>query len=386
MRIAFLNDTSDWYHWGCTATSQSIIRHLSQIASDVRCLSIRRTYNLSEVPADLGDFFSGRISPAFERANPDVLEILGESDVIVANGEGTLHGVRKASFNLLYLLLMAKHTLGKRVFIINHSMYPDSQSSSVSQLRRLGERAVGSALGSVMPAVLKSLSYEFYRRAYNQLDGAAFRETTSFAIARKLKLQTRIVSSFDCLPLSVAEAVYAKATAEKGRNRRVILAARGDMPQTYLEAMSNIARELQAGGFELEVLAGARASECKDERRLHAGLQETGIASTLYDASSLDEWLTRIGSATGIISGRFHHTIAAHMVETPSVLLDAMTPKLIGISRMLDLPSPRPHTHYLDSSKAADALRDMERCPILSAQRRQEILNLATENFRLLTG
>jgi hypothetical protein len=47
------------------------------------------------------------------------------ADLLVVNGEGTLHGVSDNVRGLLYFVYAAAQRLGKRVQIINHSCYPE---------------------------------------------------------------------------------------------------------------------------------------------------------------------------------------------------------------------------------------------------------------------
>ena len=42
---------------------------------------------------------------------------------------------------------------------------------------------------------------------------------------------------------------------------------------------------------------------------------------------TMSEWLDTIRSATLLVSGRFHYTIASCMLDTPCIVLDSNTPK-----------------------------------------------------------
>ena len=56
------------------------------------------------------------------------------------------------------------------------------------------------------------------------------------------------------------------------------------------------------------------------------------------NANSEMEWLTVICQAQLLISGRFHHSIAATCFKTPFIALDTNTPKLDALLEMLSLP------------------------------------------------
>ena len=58
----------------------------------------------------------------------------------------------------------------------------------------------------------------------------------------------------------------------------------------------------------------------------------------LINANSEKEWLATIDQARLLISGRFHHSIAAAFLKTPFVALQTNTPKLDALLEMLSLP------------------------------------------------
>jgi len=44
MKILLLNDTTNWYHFGCTATSTALIEKMKALGHKVTTLSITETY------------------------------------------------------------------------------------------------------------------------------------------------------------------------------------------------------------------------------------------------------------------------------------------------------------------------------------------------------
>lgn len=60
----------------------------------------------------------------------------------------------------------------------------------------------------------------------------------------------------------------------------------------------------------------------------------------IYQANSLDDWLQCIEKATILVSGRFHHTIAAACLGTHFITLNSNTPKMEGLMQALGLKKP----------------------------------------------
>lgn len=60
----------------------------------------------------------------------------------------------------------------------------------------------------------------------------------------------------------------------------------------------------------------------------------------LINASSMEEWLDTINHATFLVSGRFHHSIAAFCLNTPFIALNSNTHKVHAICAMLEQPEP----------------------------------------------
>jgi hypothetical protein len=65
-----------------------------------------------------------RAFATFAEENNELATALQETDIVVINGEGTLHGIRPAPLGLLYVAYIVKTFLAKDVQIINHSVYP----------------------------------------------------------------------------------------------------------------------------------------------------------------------------------------------------------------------------------------------------------------------
>ncbi len=60
----------------------------------------------------------------------------------------------------------------------------------------------------------------------------------------------------------------------------------------------------------------------------------------VVEATSLREWLTCIAQAQLLVSGRFHHTIAAAFLGVPCVLLESNTLKNLALAESLKIEPP----------------------------------------------
>lgn len=310
LKTAFLNDTSEWYHWGCTATSQAIKIKLAEKSSSVDSIPINEFYGLNSLPQSLDDFDSVEFFEKFCSSNAAVIEPIARADRVFANGEGTLHGVKPVTVGLLYVLYAAKRFLCKPFSIINHSCYPESSLN-------------------VTPGGVAEL---LYRKVYAEAAHVAVRELNSFELVRSLGLSP--VLSFDCLPLWVRNNFQGTVDVS---GERIVLAGSVSHGLNTILAYAELIRVLSEAGAEVVVLTGAKAFPAMDDNRFVNLLKEHSREGwKLMEACSLEEWLGCIASSQLLVSGRFHHTLAAISLGVPYVVLGSNTPKIEGIMKMLD--------------------------------------------------
>jgi len=60
----------------------------------------------------------------------------------------------------------------------------------------------------------------------------------------------------------------------------------------------------------------------------------------VYNAGSMKDWLGAIAGADGMISGRFHHSLAAAALGVPFITFPSNTPKIQATNEMLGLEPP----------------------------------------------
>src|SRR3984957_4182769 len=121
-KIVLFNDTSAWYHWGCTGTSTALKEGIQQLGFEIEAIPINTPYK--QIPSF--EFFDDQeMFTQFCDLNREIIEKIQHADAAVITGEGTFHDLRTRPMHLLYLAHLAKRYFGKHVEIINHSAYPN---------------------------------------------------------------------------------------------------------------------------------------------------------------------------------------------------------------------------------------------------------------------
>jgi len=307
-----LNDTTDWYHWGCTATSLGLKSLIGERYDLIDAIPIRTTNRLARPPNAPPQFHDAVFFKLHAAENADLYRRIERADCVFVHGEGTIHGLGRAAINLLYMAFAARRYVGKPVYVVNHSLYP--------QTGRAAEEASADA---------------FYRSIYAAFDYVAIRETLSKEIADRLGLAAAL--SFDCLPLTAERLFPAKPT----RGKTLAIAGSVAFDAAGLAALVAFANGMKRRGYQPVVVTGAQANPAADDVRFVAALRTHDTGDWSYvEAKSLEEWLTTIGSAALLVSGRFHHTLAAFAMQTPFVMLNSNTPKMNALAAMLGAPEP----------------------------------------------
>lgn len=310
VRTLLINDTSYWYHWGCSCTSLAIREQLRAQGRAVRGLPIDRLSGLQPLPASREQLDDAAVFARFRQANEGLCALIADADEIVINGEGSLHGATHTSISLLYLAWIARRHLDRPVRIINHSCYPTGSA-----------QLAGGAVE------------DFYRQVYQSLDAVVVREPVSAALLDQLGIPVTL--GFDCLPL------YADAHGAaimRTASERLLIAGSVAAGPAMVEACARLAISAQQAGLRPAFLFGANANLAADDREFARQLnQATGGRIELCHATSEAAWLAAIASARLLVSGRFHYSIAAACLGTPFIALDSNTPKMDGLMQTLGI-------------------------------------------------
>ena len=315
-RAILINDTTAWYHYGSSCTSLALHAMLRERFAEVASLTASRVASLDALPGTLDAFDADATWAAFREHNADVVAAIEAKDVVYVNGEGTLHGLGVAAVGLLYLCRIASIRLSKPVRVINHSCYPDGS---------------GDGFDASSPAA------ELYASVYRDLDDVAVREPRSAALLKEMGIEHR--QSFDCLPLFVDRFRPRMENREASSAGRVIIAGSVAWGQSdIVSQVAAFARQLAAQGRQPVVLLGAAGFMAADDVAFAATLRaEAGDDIEFRFARSEIEWLDEIAASDCVVSGRFHHTIAAAVLRVPFVVMDSNTPKIPALLNMLGI-------------------------------------------------
>ena len=355
-----LNDTSAWYHWGCSCTSIAIHQQLRLKWEFIQSIPIHETNALSPIPQTTEHFDDINFFQQFEKNNPRLIQKISNASYIYINGEGTLHNINQANLGLLYLAYIARYKFNKKVSIINHSCYPND-----GQL------------------ITDSLEFNIYQKIYRGLDYIAIREPTSLELMSKEGL--KITQSFDCLPLFIQQH-YQSAGVSKSNN--IIIAGSVNWGRETILQIKQLIIQLHKTGYTPCLLVGASAFTAGDDIRLVNELSTViGTECQLTYAHSEQQWLRTIDEAQLLISGRFHYTIAAAFLNTAFIVMESNTPKITGLLEMLQSNS----FISVEESQLADKLLTKANEIIngdipsmISPQLKNKLTALALNNFNEL--
>jgi tetratricopeptide (TPR) repeat protein/polysaccharide pyruvyl transferase WcaK-like protein len=307
-----LNDTYAWYHWGCTATSSALRRRIAELNFHRVSVPINTEFHC--VPRNLNDFDDPDFFRRARQTDARLFDTLEAADTVVINGEGTMHAVSERTASLLYIAYAAKQHLGKMVQIINHSAYPDDS-----------------------PEPSDSQAFHLYRGVYQALDFVAVREHLSHRLLRQADVDTTL--SFDCLPLTLRDEY--PGLSSKADSRTIVVAGSVAFPPSCASALADYLRAMRGRGYEIRVLVGALDLLASDDREFVEHLRKQGdLGWQLVRATSLRQWFDCLASARVLVSGRFHHTIAACCLGVPAVVLGSNTPKMQAVAETFGLEPP----------------------------------------------
>ncbi len=326
-KVVLFNDTFAWYHWGCTGTSIALKEKIESLGFDITSFPINETRSFKEIPP-FESFDDPECFNLFCENNKEAVEAIKNADAIVITGEGTIHDVRDGPRALFYLAHASKVFLGKHVEIINHSAYPkDDPALSSNLLQYFGKESAIQELARAQ---------SIYKSAYAKLDFVAIRE--SFSLEEMEKIGVPAVLSFDCLPLYIRDHYH---HPKQIKEKTLVLAGSVAYTESGALQLCRYLDETAQAGFKIKVLIGANAFPAKDDTAFVEFLTIHCKAPwELVNATSMDEWLDTINNATLLVSGRFHHSIAAFCLNTPFIALNSNTHKVHAICSMMGEAEP----------------------------------------------
>ncbi|MCR6654580.1 MAG: polysaccharide pyruvyl transferase family protein [Opitutus sp.] len=326
-----LNFTGNVYHWGCYGTSTEIYLSLVERGYSVTWLSVRYSRSCRPVPTNLAEFQSEEFRERFLKKNRALHHALKETDVVVVNGEGTLHGrENEAPRNLLYLMFLAATVYRKPVHLINHSFFP-------------ADHDVPDATADLL-----------YQTVASKLTAIVARDPISCRILRRLGVSH--VQSFDCLPRFLQRHDFRPGTSPSGP---VVVSGGVSLSEKAgaAEAVAQALRPAIEARREIVFLAGAKGQPDKGDRRCYEAFLARVPTMQWHEARSMESWVEAIRTSACLVSGRFHHSIAAMALGTPFVVFPSNTSKVEGICELVGMPPPIPYADPQFAEKIEDAVR-----------------------------
>lgn len=361
-RAALLvGDTHYWYHWGCACTSLGLHEGLRTCFETIRVLPLLRLHADGPVPDGMESLDSDEFFERFEKSYADIVAEIKATDCVIVNGEGSIHGTGPLPLRLLYLAYVAKTRYGKRVAVVNHSCYP----------------------GEAWLADGQTPATAYYAKVYSALDQAVVREEISFTNLVALGCEPSL--GCDCLPGFLSQ--HGGPAALK-RSRKVVFGGSVSWSAEMVICFVELARWAVKRGYALEILSGSKANLAGDEvgfvEALVLALERAGLAHNLLFPLSEKEWLSAIGSAALVVSGRFHYSIAAAFQGVPFLVAESNTAKITGLLAALalapDLVALPRSAYPTATQKARKLLRDAKNGRV-SPERLELLRNRTLLNF-----
>lgn len=351
----FLNDTFDDYHCGSSATSFVIRRYLSERFNNTESISINEIRSLQGETLRKSQFFDENYMNQFISDNKKIVDKIEQMDWIIINGEGCISVYNKDTCNMLYLIHIAKYKFHKHVAIINTSIY---RNNYVQDLTSEEQEEYDGILTTVI----------------NEVDYCVVRDYLSLIGLAPLNLKP-VGLSFDCLPLYVKN--YYNHFDLHLEKDYIVISGGNYLPKDYENIIYEIYQKTKKKMYFL--YCNVKVAECKDELQMFERLsKKIGKDIELFKTSDIDEFISVIDNASLLISGRFHHTIASFMVNTPFITFKTNTKKVESILVMMDYKD-----RLVDSSnatlKALELLKKKQKDD--NHEKQAEILNLAENNF-----
>jgi polysaccharide pyruvyl transferase WcaK-like protein len=338
-KVLFLNDTENCYHHGCNGTSYAIKQKLRENNFVVESITTLEYQTATDcVVEKLDDFDSDSFFQKWKTRYSSFLEKMTEHDVILINGEGTLHNVNYVVLFLLYYAYIAKTKYNKNVQIINHSCFPDD-----------------------CVIVENAFNLSIYKKVYAVLDTIVVRDSYSYKIVKEQMGLNNVFLGFDSLCLYI-ETYFKKQETILPKNEYILITGgvsifNRNFTKIYIEIIKIL--ENLFGNTPIYFLLGEEKTTPPDDITLLKNLNRkrkicnffskekfdiNGINKiknlNLIRANNIDEWLSIIQNAKFLISGRFHHSIAAFFLSIPFILFESNTPKTLFISETLNNNNP----------------------------------------------
>ncbi len=312
-KILFLNDTENHYHFGCTGTSFAIKSRLLQLGELVDIVSITNIWNMKGAQ-NINDFDDELFFQSFIKENINLLSKIYIADICIFNGEGNMHGFenRAGTKSILYLMYILKKRFNKKVHIINHSCFPVESPYLISE---------------TLSPILK-----IYKKVYEVVDFIAVRDSISLAILNRLGIFNTLLA-FDCLPIYINE-FYTEEKNIYTEQNYIVISGGSTFHLKYQDFLENSLTEYQSKDYKIIFLMSKMENDAQDDyvcinviNQYNKEQKNDKNKIEIFYSENINQWLSMIKNAKKLISGRFHHSIAACIFNIPFICYEGNTPK-----------------------------------------------------------
>ncbi len=277
-----INDTSYKPHHGCETVVNNIITLLKE----------RNIYTIATNPVGIS------------WQNKTFLEEIGKADIIIVNGEGTLHHSEVRVKDLVLVGKYVKENFDKPIVLIN-SIYQEN--------------------GSQIASYMKYFDQIYVRESFSQKDLAQFN------IASSVIPDMTFYSIYNLKKKRISEYIGVTDSVDSALSKKLFLFAKR-YHYKFLPALA--VPKINPSKYIYTFLKRARFKVFKFVKTL---LLKFGIPlkykriRTMYYIDEYDDYISEIGDLKFFITGRFHSLCFALKTLTPFVAITSNSHKIEGL-------------------------------------------------------
>jgi hypothetical protein len=363
----FMMNTAFTYHHGCSANSMGVLNMLKKKGSVFSVSYASLVLHPVVWPENIEDFNSENFRLKWEYSNKKLVQRITECKHIIFSAETLLDVFNPSCMNFYYMLYYAKTILGKKVSVINHSLSP------VGFVNQWPENNP-----CLFTDTLKLLCPTF--------DNHYVRESISFRELNEF-LPGSVKQAFDCSAIYVAD-MYAYYKKPPKKRDYVLISGGNNLPEWYPEFIYEFLRksDFKFGAMPVYYLYSDVSYAYRCENGLYERLAEKIDGIALLSVKSTENWLKAIQGAALFISGRYHHSISAFMLDTPFLSFKTDTRKMAGMLELLEKTDVLLPSDDMDSALtcALTQARSVEFTRPNNLQTKERLVNLAKRNVEFL--
>lgn len=307
-KALLLNFTADSYHWGCFGTSLEIYHTLLEKGYYVDTVGVDVTHSLTPSPTNTKEFVDINFIKKFTQLNTWIVNKIRCADIVVVNGEGTLHGMHAGPVNLLFLMYLSKIIFKKETHLINHSCFPSSPDGRHAE-------------------IINTL----YKTVIGCLDGVVSREVLTKAHYDSMGVDSEL--GFDSLPRYLKRLNVLSTHNPQGY---LLLSGGIALSKSHAGYMLEHIRAVNALGYPVKFISGAKYANAPEDSSFFDFLCDAGEIEYV-EADTFIEWIDIIRGANFFLSGRFHHTVASIALGVPFAVFSSNTKKIEGMLKTLSI-------------------------------------------------